>query len=243
MDRHRQPGLARRLVDRPILPRPQRLGCACQQQDLGEMPVSGIAADLGGRPRSILVVGHDRAFEAGVLARPFLDLPFVGGMADGGRQIRILDALARSQRIEDTEFDIVGVKMLRLHERQRTPLSPPLRRQGIAPRRVGLPLRIGRPRRPAMPRRFAELRDVIDPAPLEPRMKVRLAAGGGMDIAIRHRQPACAAGLYRTGITGLDVHAAASSGRPKPRRVQISAEATPAPCVVQSCRHHPGSPS
>src|SRR5205085_4317343 len=111
MDADRKPGLLRRLIDRPVAALAERLDVAAQQQHLHEILVACARADFGGSRRPVLVGNHDGAFEALVLAGPFLDLPVVDRRANGGGKVVIADALPRGKWIEDAEHDIVRIEV------------------------------------------------------------------------------------------------------------------------------------
>ncbi len=91
--------------------------------------------------------------------------------------------------------------MLRLHERQRAALLPPLGRIGVAAGRVRLPLRIGRPVLPPMPMRAPIGRQQLDRALRQPRDQIVGPPRRGMDVAIRDGElagcRACRAALGR----------------------------------------------
>ena len=144
MHADRKPHLFRRLIDRPVAALPERLDIAAEQQHLHEILVAGALADFGGRGRTVLVGDHDRAFQARILAGPFVDLPVVDGARQSRAQILVAQALPGVERIQYAERDVVGIEMLLLHERQRRALRTAFRRIGVAARRVGLRLGIGR---------------------------------------------------------------------------------------------------
>src|SRR5262249_56779570 len=87
------PRLFRRLVDRPVAPLPERLHIAAQKQHLDIIRVAGALADLLRRGDAVLIGDDDRAFQALVLAGPFLDLPVVDGARQRRRQIVVAHAL------------------------------------------------------------------------------------------------------------------------------------------------------
>src|SRR6185312_5099955 len=105
----RQPRLLRRLVDRPVASLPERLDVTAEQQHLHEILVTRALADFRRRRRPILILDHDGALEAGILAGPLLDLPVVNSGGERGAEIVIADALSRAERIEHTERDVVRI--------------------------------------------------------------------------------------------------------------------------------------
>src|SRR6266702_8958791 len=115
------------LIDRPVAALAKRLDVAAEQQHLHKVLVAGALADFGGRRWTVLIGDHDGAFQAAVLAGPFVDLPVVDRARQCRAQILVANALPGVERTQYAERDVVRIEMLLLHERQRRTLRTALR--------------------------------------------------------------------------------------------------------------------
>ncbi len=207
VERHRQPGRRRGFIDRPVAPLPRRLPGAAQQQYLSEMRVTGKALDLRDGCGGILVRDHDRGFQPAVLAGPFLDLPLIHRMRHGAGQVGVDRALAgRGQRVEDAEFDIVGIQMLPGHEGQITAGSAAGRGKRIPARGHRLRLGIGRPALIGLAVGHPEGFKMFLPALGQPRIQRLHAGDARMDVAIGDHQPVGRGQMGPGSVQNIDVH-------------------------------------
>ena len=148
----RQPGLDRRLVDRPIALLAHELAGAAAQQHMGEAAIARARLDFGARRFAVLVRNDDRRQEPRIAPVPAFELELVGGKRHGGAEFIVLVALpGRRERIHDRVFDPVEVEMLLAHEIEIAGRQPAAGRPGIAARGQRLALGIGKALGEALP--------------------------------------------------------------------------------------------
>jgi hypothetical protein len=176
-------------VDRPVAAVAERLGGAGEDEHLPEVGVGAATLDFLRRSRAVLVGDDEAALEALFRPRERIALPVVGGRAHDGGEFEVHLALAGiAERAKDSGFDVVGVEVLGLHQRQARS-GPAILRPGVAAtgewRRLRIGLAVGAAVLAARPVGFVDVPPLLG----EIRFQVRHRAYGGMDVAIDHGKP------------------------------------------------------
>ena len=203
---HGQPRSRGGLIDLPVALLARRLTGAAEHQHLHEMRIGGIPLDLRHRRIRILVRHDDRALQPGLRNQPFMQLPFVHRVTDGGAEFAVLKALAVvAGGVQDAQHTVVGVQQLLPQKRQRA-AGPAVRRPRIAAGGIGLALRIRRSGLIGLPRAGAEHLHMLDPALLQIGVQILVAVALRMNVAIRRRQLRLVGRLRQRRLGNLDVH-------------------------------------